>query len=165
MLLTKSSRITVKHRIFLTTHTTCLSLSLVHSKLLLFHSLQLGADAELGSLENWRCIKVLISSRKTLPSFGVWQTCSRTLKPSLVLAWCWGHISIQRPVKFCNTSDLTIWHLSGSDLIWTYNFPRRSFTAMFSSFIWRWKRLLYETPIILYWQNQYTAYLLGWLNI
>ena len=107
----------------------------------------------------------MISSRKTLPSSAVLQTCSRTLKPSLVLAWCWGHISIQCSVKFCNTSDLTIWHFSCRDLIWTYNFPRRSFTAMFSSFIWRWKRLSCETPIVWYWRNQYTTYMLGLLNI
>ena len=67
-----------------------------------------------------------------------------------MLAWCWGHISIQCSVKLCNTSDLTIWHLSCSDTIWTYNFPRRSFTAMFSSFIWRWKRLSCGTSIMLY---------------
>ena len=51
MLLAKSSRITIKHRIFLTADTTYLSLSLVHGKLLLLHSLQLRADAELGRLE------------------------------------------------------------------------------------------------------------------
>ena len=54
MLLAKSSRITIKHLIFLTADTTYLSLSLVHSKLLLLHSLELGADAELGSLEYQR---------------------------------------------------------------------------------------------------------------
>ena len=153
----------------------CLSLSLVHGKLFLFHSLQLGPDAEFGGLkmENycrlpyefhsmkyvnvypWKCSLTffwsfanLFSYFETFFSVGLMlkaqSICFLTKK---ICVNIWQKItiiqhdtisSLTHQLQLCTIipADKTV-IFSNANCSYTYNFPRRSFTAIFSSFIWR----------------------------